>query len=232
MAVISRYPRPSGQIFKDGKVYRFNLAERLAHWNHAITFIILLITGSALVVRGVAGVANKETLMLMGQFHRWAAIPFTLVTIPLLLLGARKLAGDWVRSSFHFDKDDRTFLARFYRDFFGMEADLPPQGKFNAGEKINSILQILGWPLMVITGWMLVFKESLPNPLMVWVLPIHSFSAFLLGAAVIGHIYLATFHPSSRPGLSGMFSGWVPAWWAKGHYRKWFDDLEQSEKQG
>jgi len=232
MATIERSAVGAGhtaqqEIKRGDKVLRFVLGERLAHWNHAITFLILLITGGALVVRGLAGVLDRDILVMFGRIHRVAAIPFTLLTIPLLVIMARKTAGKWFRDSFRFDKDDVGFLAGFAKEFFGLHVELPPQGKFNGGEKINSILQILGWPVMVITGWMMVFKTELPQDLMAWVIPIHSLTALVLGCAVLGHIYLATVHPGSKPGVTGMFSGWVPAKWAKAHYRKWYDQLPE-----
>jgi len=208
-----------------GRVLRFVWGERLAHWNHAITFLLLLFTGLALVIRGLGGLVGQEGLLFFGKLHRWSAIPFTLLTIPILFLTARKTAGQWVRDSFRLDPDDRRFLVGFAREFFGLKAELPHQGKFNGGEKINSILQIVGWAVMVVTGWMMVYKTALPQGLMEWVIPIHSFTAMLLGCAVIGHIYLATLHPGSKAGLAGMFSGWVPGEWAKEHYRKWYDEI-------
>ncbi|HYF94552.1 MAG TPA: cytochrome b/b6 domain-containing protein [Symbiobacteriaceae bacterium] len=222
MATTSAAPRKAAAP-REGQTYRFNLAERIAHWNHALTFLILLFTGLALVVRGVATTFDRDLLLMFGQAHRGVAILFTAVTIPVLLVGARKASGEWVRSSFWFDKDDRTFLLRFYRDFFGLPVQLPPQGRFNAGEKINSIMQILGWPVMVISGWMLVFKDQLPPTVAQVTVATHSMTALVLGCAVLGHIYLAAIHPHSRPGISGMISGWVPSWWARGHYRKWYD---------
>lgn len=228
MATIKATPGTAGaraEAAREGKVLRFNLGERLAHWNHAISFLLLLFTGLALVVRGVVG--SRELLVTFGQVHRVMAVPFTLLTIPILLALGRKSAGQWFRDSFRLDADDRRFLVGFAKEFFGLKADLPHQGKFNGGEKINSILQIIGWPVMAVTGWMMVFKTALPQGLMAWVIPIHSFTAMLLGCAVIGHIYLATLHPGSRAGLSGMFSGWVPAEWAKEHYRKWYEDLSR-----
>lgn len=212
-------------IKREGQVLRFVLGERIAHWNHALTFLLLFFTGFALVARGLSGIVGQEGMLLFSKLHRGAAWPFTLLTIPILYFTARKTAGQWFRDSFRFDRDDRTFLARFALDFFGLKAELPDQGKFNAGEKINSLLQIFGWPVMVITGWMMVYKTALPQALMQWVIPIHSFTALLLGCAVIGHIYLATLHPHSRTGLSGMFSGWVDAKWARAHYRKWYDEI-------
>ncbi|WP_083765879.1 formate dehydrogenase subunit gamma [Symbiobacterium thermophilum] len=210
---------------KDGKVYRFGLASRLAHWNHALTFLLLLFTGLGLVVRGISGLAGAETLRLFGQLHRLAAIPFTVLTIPILLIGARRATARWLREVFRFDRDDLRFFPAFVREFFGLKAESPPQGKFNAGEKVNSILQIVGWPTMAVTGWMLVYKTSFPPALMQWVILIHSGMAMLLGCAVLGHIYLATLMPGFREGLSGMLSGWVPAKWAKDHYRKWYREI-------
>lgn len=209
----------------EGKVYRFSLASRLAHWNHALTFLLLLFTGLGLVVRGASGLAGAEVLRFFGQLHRWAAIPFTVLTIPILFTGARRATLRWLREVFRFDRDDLRFFPAFVREFFGMKAESPPQGKFNAGEKINSILQIIGWPTMVITGWMMVYKTSFPPAVMQWVILIHSGTAMVLGCAVLGHIYLATLMPGFREGLSGMITGWVPAKWAKDHYRKWYREI-------
>ncbi|HWI62842.1 MAG TPA: cytochrome b/b6 domain-containing protein [Symbiobacteriaceae bacterium] len=217
----------AGPYRKGEKVYRFVTAERIAHWSHALSFLALLVTGMALVVRGVAAFLGSDVMQAFGLTHRIVAVVFTVVAVPVLLVGARKSAGEWVRGSFRFDKDDVTFLTRFPRDFFGLKVNLPDQGRFNAGEKINSIFQILGWFVMVVTGWALVWKDALPRDLARWVLVTHSFTALFLGAVVLGHIYLASIHPHAKPGFAGMTSGWVPAWWAKGHYRKWYDRLPE-----
>ncbi|HYF94364.1 MAG TPA: cytochrome b/b6 domain-containing protein [Symbiobacteriaceae bacterium] len=216
----------AGGPYRQGeRVFRFVAAERIAHWFHALSFLVLLLTGLALVIRGVAALLGAEVMLAFGLTHRAVAVVFTAVAVPVLMIGARKSAGEWVRGSFRFDKDDLRFLARFPRDFFGLKVNLPEQGRFNAGEKINSIFQILGWFAMVLTGWMLVWKDALPRDLARWALAVHSFSALFLGAVVLGHIYLASIHPHARPGFTGMTSGWVPAWWARGHYRKWYDKL-------
>ncbi|HWI62794.1 MAG TPA: cytochrome b/b6 domain-containing protein [Symbiobacteriaceae bacterium] len=204
------------------KVVRFSLASRIGHWSHALTFLVLLVTGLALVFKGIVGVSALKTF---GQLHRLAAWPFTFVAFFVLLLGARKAVGAWLSSIVKFDADDRRFLALFWREFFGLKVNLPPQGKFNGGEKINSLLQVTGWAVMVATGWMLVYKEKFPEAFP-WILAIHSFCAMMLGAAALGHIYLAAGHPHSRVALSGMISGLVPRSWARGHHKKWADGIQ------
>lgn len=225
MAISKQVSKPARSPLRGERIYRFTLPERVAHWNHALSFLVLLVTGGALVVRGVAPLLGVDLLRGFALTHRIAAVLFTAVTVPVLWLGARQAAGHWVRSSFRLDRDDRQFLARFPRDFFGLPVTLPDQDRFNAGEKINSVLQILGWAIMVVTGWLLVWKDAIPRDLARAALAAHSFVALFLGAVVLGHIYLAAIHPHARPGLPGMISGWVPKWWAKSHYRKWYDRL-------
>lgn len=203
-------------------VERFKLTSRLAHWGHALSFLVLLTTGLGLVFRGVVGVT---ALRSFGLIHRGAAWPFTFIAVALLLFGARRELAAWLRSVTQFDRDDRGFLARFALEFFGRKVDLPPQGRFNGGEKINSLIQIVGWVVMVSTGWLLVYKDRLPGVAQ-WALPLHSFTAMLLGAAVLGHLYLSLGHPHTRVGLSGMITGWVDRKWAKGHHEKWYNEIQ------
>lgn len=213
------------------RVYRFTLAERIAHWNHAITCLALLVTGLALIWRGYAALLGPDGLQLFGHLHRVMAIPFTVVTPVLLYLGARAQTAAWVRSAFRLDKDDWAFVKAFPREFFGGHVETPPQDKFNGGEKLNSQIQILGWVVMVITGWMLVFKASLPQAVVAWALPIHSFTAMVIGAAALGHIYMALGLPSSRAGLSGIITGWVSREFAQGHHGKWYARVAGGNRQ-
>jgi hypothetical protein len=73
------------------------------------------------------------------------------------------------------------------------------------------------YPLYIITG------------IMVW-MPGVAVVAYLTHYAmavaglplVCGHIFMATINPSTRIGLSGMFTGWVDRHWAKHHYTRWY----------
>ncbi|MDF2627574.1 MAG: formate dehydrogenase gamma subunit [Symbiobacteriaceae bacterium] len=205
-----------------GQVLRFGLPSRLGHWFHAISFLVLFVTGLGLVFKGIVGVS---TLRTFGEVHRLAAWPFTFAAVIILVIGARKALGQWLASIIKFDADDRRFLSLFWREFFGLKVNLPAQGKFNAGEKINSAIQILGWVAMVATGWMLVYKHQFSPEVIRWTLTIHSFCALLLGSVALGHIYLAVGHPHSRVAMKGMVNGMVPKKWARGHHKKWADGL-------
>lgn len=205
----------------DGQVKRFSLPSRIAHWSHALFFLVLFATGLGLVFKGVVGIA---TLKLFGEIHRMAAWPFTFVAVIVLLLGTPKNTLRWLASAFNLDADDKKFLKLFPKEFFGKHVEMPPQGKFNAGEKINSLLQVTGWIVLVVTGWVLVLKADQPE-IHRWALVIHSCAALLTGTAALGHIYMAVGLPGSRPALSGMISGMVSKKWAFGHHKKWADEV-------
>ncbi len=104
------------------------------------------------------------------------------------------------------------------------EGYAPPQGRFNAGQKINTILlgaSAIGFGL---TGLIMWQSAHFPASLQ-WAVQgsvnLHDILAILTAALVAGHIYLAALHPTTRPGLSGMFSGQVDRAWARHHHPKW-----------
>ncbi|KYH31715.1 formate dehydrogenase subunit gamma [Neomoorella mulderi] len=214
------------------RVERFNLAERLGHWSHGITFVVLLLTGSALVFRSYAGLIGPGGLRLFRSIHHVMAYPFTFLTVIILLLGTPRTAGQWLKECLTWGRDDLRFIAAFPREFFGLKVQLPEQGKFNAGEKLNSLLTIAGSILMVVTGWILLLRDSVAPALVAWALPLHSAGALVMGGVILGHIYLALGHPNSRESINGMLSGKVSARFAREHHARWYRELKAGGNQG
>lgn len=207
---------------KDFKVFRFGLGYRLAHWNNALFFLLLLLSGLMFVFKGVSGLLGDQGVVWANQIHRWSAWPYTFLTIALLAILAGKETKEWLRTVTHFDKDDIAFLAAFPKALMNRNYKLPPADKFNAGEKINSLLTILGTFTMMITGWMMALSDKLGPGVMRWALPIHDVVAMLLGAVILGHMWLSLIHPDNKAALPGMINGYVDAKFASHHYPKWF----------
>ncbi|MGI9862591.1 cytochrome b/b6 domain-containing protein [Moorella naiadis] len=210
------------------RVERFNLAERLGHWSHGIAFIVLLLTGLALVFRGFGG----GGLRLFRSVHHFMAYPFTFLTVLILLLGTPRTMGQWLKECLTWRADDWRFVAAFPREFFGLKVQLPEQGKFNAGEKLNSLLTISGSLLMAVTGWLLIFRDSFSPAVVAWALPLHSAGALVMGGVILGHIYLALGHPNSRESINGMLSGKVAAKFAREHHARWYRELQEKDPRG
>ena len=99
---------------------------------------------------------------------------------------------------------------------------------FNGGQKLNSVLTILGAITMVITGFIMWFKELFPVEVVRWAYPVHDAGMAVMVAVIIGHIYLSVGHPASRPSFMGMTKGVVPESYAKAHHGRWYDELKEN----
>jgi formate dehydrogenase subunit gamma len=133
----------------------------------------------------------------------------------VILAGDRRRLLAAAREIDTFDDDDLSWLR-------GRRA---PQGRLNAGQKLNAIITAALALLFAITGFFLWYGERdhtfrLQNALLVhdWLM---SVSVFLL----LGHLYLALVNPSTRHSLSGMTRGWVREDWALRHHPKWAEEM-------
>jgi formate dehydrogenase subunit gamma len=55
---------------------------------------------------------------------------------------------------------------------------------------------------------------------------LHDVVAYLSVALLVGHLYLAVIHPSTRHALRGMTVGTVREDWAREHHAKWPTDAQ------
>lgn len=214
-------------------VYRFSKGERFVHWVHGVAFLLLLFTGL-----GVLTIAIQPAMNIVGgiqvtrNIHRVVAVLFTIGMIIGFVgrgEGARQMRR-WFKDVISFGKDDFAHAKNFGIEFFGGHKPFPPQGKFNGGEKLNSMITILGTLCIVISGYIIWLAPSIPQWIVQWAYPIHSACALFMAALLIAHLYLGLLHPDSNQALKGIFTGWVPAKFAFEHYEKWYnEEAKQTE---
>lgn len=208
-----------------GKVLRFGKVAVAAHAVHTITFFLLAITGTLIYADFLDFLAPVFGGMQGARLvHRIAAIAFAVVPVLSVMLNPKGF-GEWMKVVFTWSKDDIAFFRAFLQEFFGGHADVPPQMKFNAGEKINSMLQVGGCTLIALSGFIIWFPEVFPSALLSIAYPLHTGAFAITGTAIFGHMYLAMGHPATNQALSGMITGYIDASFAKNHYRKWYQEL-------
>lgn len=210
------------------RVKRFNKTERIAHWANALFFGLLFLSGMVLFFGGVASVLGPAGVSISKLIHRIAAVPFILIVPVMMIFGTPKTTKLWLKDIFTWNKDDLKWLSGFVKEFFGAHPKLPPQGRLNAGEKINSLLGIVGCGLLTISGLVMWFNVYFSPSVILTAYAIHDLAAAVVGAAVIGHAYLGLFHPGSKEALKGMIDGTVSEEFAKGHHYKWY--IEETNK--
>lgn len=201
-------------------ILRFSLASRLGHGIHAISFTLLFFTGSALVFQSFGSLIGAGGLKLFSKTHHFLAYVLTFVPTLILLLFSWDNIKNWIYDITHWSKADVKFVSTFPKVFFGFKAETPKQGKFNGGEKINSILQILGCIVIGASGWILLLGITTPA-IAGWAHIIHSFTALALSGVVAAHAFLALLHPGSKESINGMLSGYVSMEWAEDHHALW-----------
>ena len=198
---------------------RFGRTERAAHWLLAATFFAMLFTGLCLSVSAFAGILDRPTAK---AWHLWSAVVLAAGLVVIALLGDHRSLARSAHDLDRFDADDGKWLRGAPRRFVdGRPA--PPQGRFNAGQKLNAAL-IGGLMLaMYVTGILLWYGERDTTYRFAGTVMVHDWATLILMFLVAGHLYLAVLHPATRHALRGMTLGDVDEDWARTHHAKWVE---------
>ncbi len=248
-----------GRIMIDGPktgqtILRFSAIERFAHWMLGGSFIVLAITGLALLFGRVALIPliGHEAFAPIAIAGKWAhnnlAWPFMLALIMVTVF--------WIAHNIP-NKHDLKWIAVGGGLF--SKGVHPPAKKFNAGQKlIFWSVVVLGVSISV-SGVALLFPFELhlfaptfaklnalglPQALGFDPLPTvlapheemqlsqlwHAIIAFVFMAVIIGHIYIGSV------GMEGAFdamgSGQVEVQWAKEHHGLWYEEVTGKKAHG
>jgi formate dehydrogenase subunit gamma len=193
---------------KAGYVPRFSRLERLLHWVNALGFFFLLATGLILYLPRLSMLVSRR--QLIQSLHFWSGVGWLGVLAAVLLVGGRRLLAT-ARELDTFDRDDLRWLR-------GQKA---PQGRFNAGQKINAVLTAAFTILFGVSGLLLWFGEEDTRYRFASTVILHDGLMYVSLVLLVGHLYLALIHPATRHALRGMTVGSVRADWAARHHAKW-----------
>ena len=195
-------------------VPRFNGTERSLHWLLAATFLTMLATGLILELPAFGELAANR--QLWKSIHLGAALGFW-AGLFLLVAGASQEIVPTFDQLDRFDDDDRRWLRwAVVRD--GKE---PPQGRFNAGQKLNSALIAGLLVVLTLSGTVMFLGEVNASFRGTAAILVHDLATWISVPLIAGHLYLALLHPSTRPSLRGMVRGSVRRDWARRHHPKW-----------
>jgi len=209
--------RPSTAIPED-EVQRYNFAERAYHWINAIAYTYLMLTGLAIftpLAYWLAYVLGGPTTIR--YWHPWIGLVY-LATI----FWMHRM---WKRDMQKIPEDERwSKNLRAYAE--NRDELMPPQGRFNAGQKQFWWVMLYCTFILLVTGIIMWIPERMPREFH-WVLPItvfiHSATALITIAAFIIHVYMSVW---VTPGsVKGMVEGHVSTTWARTHHRLWYEKI-------
>ena len=191
-------------------VERFTLTERLLHWVHASAFFVLLGSGLVLYIPSFSEAIARRPLIK--DIHFWTGVSWAGAIVLISVLGNRRALAATVREIDLFDRDDRRFLAGRTHS---------PQGRFNAGQKVNAILTAAFAVLFFVSGLLLWYGERDTRFRLGGTVFLHDALMYVSLVIVAGHLYLAVVNPTTRHSLRGMILGTVREDWARAHHAKW-----------
>ncbi len=208
----------TSRVLSGNRILRYTLSERVVHWVAGVSYVYLLLNGL-----GLWSPAMWWMIVILGGgplarlMHPWVGLVFVASVLWMYRI--------W-KDDMRVTDGDRAWNKALSQYIRNEDENLPPVGRFNAGQKYLFWVMFSGGIALLLTGLVLWFTEYIPPSLgflrqiSVLVHPI----AFLatLGGFII-HVYMGT--AVARGGFSSVIRGEVTESWARKHHRLWLDRI-------
>lgn len=196
---------------------RYTEGERMTHWVVAVSFVLA----------GLSGLAFFHPSLFFFS-HLFGGGPWTRILHPFL--GLLMFIAFALMAKHHWrdnvmTEGDTAWRAKARDLLMGRHPDMPPAGKFNAGQKVLFWVLVVCMVVLLLTGftlWRPWFEPLFAVPLLRVTVLLHAVAAAVLVIMIIGHIYMGIWTKGS---LRGMTRGTVPEGWAKLHHRAWYEQV-------
>jgi len=202
----------------EDRIQRYRYVERLCHWITAFAYVYCLSTG----------------LAFYSPYLFWIAVvlgggPTARFWHPILGL-CFVVAAMWMhrlwRSDMSITPEDRAWVDKVKYYVVNQDELVPPQWRFNAGQKQFYWAMFYGAIVLALTGVAMWWPEYVPRGLF-WIRPVvailHCIGALVTIGAFMIHVYMSLF--TVPGGLRAMVTGFVSRDWARTHHRLWYEKV-------
>jgi len=207
----------------DGRVLRHDETAFLIHWGHALSCLVLLITGVYLGFLFIPRLVNTPQMVgFMLNLHFIGVLVFmfsvTMHVTDVLVSGKLK---DHMPAA-----HDLGDAIAHYAAKLGL-ATPKKEGKYLASERLSYPLWVLSVGLIILTGIIKVAAHywNLPETLMGVTTFLHDVAAILVLINLVAHIVLSSIVPWSWPLIKSMLIGYVPLEYVKHNHALWYEEI-------
>jgi len=215
---------------KGGLIRIFTTQERLVHWLHTVTFAVLLLTGLFMYFQDLRPFVVGDAGELSRFLHRMGALVMGIVPLLFILTDYKTFFAN-VRRLLSWGKEDLEWLKgapRYY--FLGDESAIPPQPKFNTGQKLLYVVVMVGYLVFGVTGLLMWGGKGAVDPLLFMLCVfVHDLMFIAWFAFFLVHLALAVIHPLMKGALDGMVFGWMPEKYVEHHHAKYYAEITEKE---
>ncbi len=222
------------------QIKKHQVAVVLLHWFNALVWLLELSTGAALVVSPSLRFAPRWYLTFMEQlfgspanllrFHIAVGITWIMVCAVYVTFGWRHfLHAEVLAKEVALDGDDIAWLkARAIALLKPSNLALPPQGAYNAGQKLYALLVYTAIPLIMLSGLIMSF-HLMGTTMVQWAMVVHFLLAGMVLSGLMIHVYMGAVFPEERPAFYSMITGMVDELYAYRHHFKWWADIKRQQ---
>ena len=229
-AVVSSTSAPQGAN-KTLPRHRFGM--RFLHWFNAFSWVLLLATGTALMATPNfalfgTGFAHAVAAWVGGAANLiWIHVAWGLlwagIIVPFFLYFKR--GGIEALQEIRLTPRDFAWLVAKPMALLRIgNPKLPPQDKYNAGQKLFAISALAGTATIIATGLIMALHLG-PAWLVLLSVLVHKLAILLALVGLAVHITMAAIIVEERPALRSMVNGHVDRAHAEHHNAKWVEEI-------
>ncbi len=217
---------------------RHSRGMRLLHWFNVACWMLLLTTGTALMISPAFALFGGYMPAAISRFfggqanllrmHVAGGLLWALVIVPLFLVF--KKGGIEALREIRPRRGDLIWLMLKPLVAMGMSREpLPPQDKYNAGQKVFAATALAGTLIIIASGLIMTFHIG-PAPLVSATILVHKLAIALALVGLAVHITMAALVRDERPALKSMLTGRVSREHAKTHASRWVEELARETR--
>ncbi|ETI69976.1 formate dehydrogenase subunit gamma [Neobacillus vireti] len=207
-------------------IRRYQLADMLMHWAVAIGFVLALITGYLIFFKGTATLLDNSTGLTLRLVHRIGAVFFVAAPIVYFIFSKKRFG---FLAVFKWDKSDLGWLKAAPKHYFIGGDGMPPQAKYNTGQKLYYLFALVFGLLLAATGFALWFNWF-TGAVGLFMVVVHDVSALVITLFFGVHVYLSAVHPRERIAFNAMVTGYMEREYAEHHHELWYNKIKETEE--
>jgi formate dehydrogenase subunit gamma len=222
------------------QIKKHHVAIVLLHWFNALVWFIELSTGLGLISTPAFRIAPEwYTTMMTNAFgamnllrlHIAIGMVWIIVFLVYGVFGYRDyLHHEVLIREIGLDRDDFEWLRiRTLLLLKRTREALPPQGNYNAGQKLFALLVYAALPIIALTGLVMAF-HVFPPSLVAWAMLLHLVAVGMVVSGLMVHAYMGAVFPEEKPAFFSMITGMVNELYAYRHHYKWWKEIKEEER--
>lgn len=228
------------QAMEQRQIKKHHVAIVLLHWFNAFVWLLELSTGAGIIVapsyrfmplwylRTMQDLFGTRANLL--RFHIAIGLAWIIVFVVYAAFGWRHyLHAEVLRKEIALDRDDLDWLRIRTLLLLGRaKHSLPPQGAYNAGQKLYALMIYAMVPVVMLTGAIMTF-HLFSSTFVAWAMLVHFVAVGTVLSGLLIHVYMGAVFPEERPAFYSMITGMVNERYAYRHHFKWWRDVKLEE---